>query len=228
MKKAVIVFSGGLDSTTCFAIAKSQGYECYLVSFDYNQRHAQELVAAKKIANVMGAKEHRIVAMDIGNWGGSALTDRSIDVPHRSGDEAPRDEIPVTYVPARNAIFLSAACGWAEVVGAHDIFMGANIVDYSNYPDCRPEFIRAFEKMITIATKSGSAGQAFTVHTPLLQLTKAEIIQTGTQLGVDYSLTLSCYDPDDKGLACGKCDSCRFRANGFKQAGLEDVTHYVK
>ena len=220
-KKAVILLSGGLDSTTCLAIARDQGYECYTVSFDYGQRHRSELEASKRVAKAHGAKTHKILTLGLRDIGGSALTDDELDVPETLGSD-----IPVTYVPARNTVFLSLALGWAEVIGARDIFIGANDVDYSGYPDCRPEFLDAFEAMANLATKAGVEGDHFHIRAPLLKLTKAEIIKEGHRLGVDYSLTVSCYQADELGRACGVCDSCRYRKKGFEQAGLKDVTSY--
>ena len=222
MKKAVILFSGGLDSTTCLALAKAQGFACYALSFRYDQRHAYETVAASKIAQQMGVVEHRIVHLDIGQFGGSALTDLNIDVP----DYQASNEIPITYVPARNTIFLANALSFAEVIGAYDIFIGANAIDYSNYPDCRSEFIQTFETLANLATKAGVEGERFTIQAPLLHLTKAEIIQMGNQLGIDYSQTVSCYQLDAQGAACGRCDSCVLRQQGFLAAGVLDPTHY--
>ncbi|GAA6152491.1 7-cyano-7-deazaguanine synthase QueC [Pseudoteredinibacter isoporae] len=220
-KKAVILVSGGLDSTTVLAIAKSQGYACYTLSFDYGQRHRAELQAAERTSQLMGAEEHKVVSLDLGTIGGSALTDTSIDVPE---DES--EGIPVTYVPARNTVFLSIALGWAEVLGAQDIFIGVNAVDYSGYPDCRGEYIQAFETMANLATKAAVEGQQVRIQTPLLELTKAEIIQQGTTLGVDYRSTVSCYQADEQGHACGVCDSCRLRRQGFTDAGVDDATLY--
>lgn len=220
-KKAVILFSGGLDSTTTLALVNSQGFQCYALSIEYGQRHQVELQSTKHVAKTLGIQEHRTVSVDIDSWGGSALTDPALEVPH-----TPSNDIPITYVPARNTIMLSLALSWAETLSAHDIFYGANIIDYSNYPDCRPDYIAAFEKMANLATRDGIEGRPFHFHAPLLNMTKAEIIQTGTQLGVDYSMTISCYDPDEQGRACGQCDSCRFRAKGFKDAGIDDVTTY--
>jgi len=221
-KKAVILFSGGLDSTTCVAIAKSKGYACYALSFDYGQKHRSELQAAKFLAEFMHLAEHKIVSLNLGTLAGSALTDKKMDVPDYTGN----NEIPVTYVPARNTVFLSIALGWAEVIGAHDIFIGANDVDYSGYPDCRPEYLAAFEKMANLATKSGIEGARYTLHAPLIRLTKREIIQQGIQLGVNYGATLSCYRADAEGRACGTCDSCVYRRKGFIEAGVEDPTRY--
>ena len=221
MKKAVVLVSGGLDSATVLAIAREQGYTCYAISFDYGQRHRAELQAASKIANSLDALEHKVVALDLRNIGGSALTDGNIAVP-----ESPSEGIPVTYVPARNTVFLSIALGWAEVLGACDIFIGVNAVDYSGYPDCRPEFINAFEAVANLATRAGVEGAPFTVHTPLIDMSKAEIIQRGVALGVDYALTVSCYSADEQGRACGRCDSCRFRLAGFEEAGIADPARY--
>ena len=218
---AVVLVSGGLDSATTLAIAKSEGYDCYALSFEYGQRHFCELDSANKVVNSVGAIDHKIIPLDLSQIGGSALTDFEIAVPTQLSDG-----IPVTYVPARNTIFLSVALGWAEVLGAQDIFIGVNAVDYSGYPDCRPEFIEAFEKVANLATKAGVEGKALSIHTPLIQLTKAEIIQQGQTLGLDYSMTISCYNPDENSLACGECDSCRIRAEGFKVAGVPDPTCY--
>lgn len=220
--KAVILVSGGLDSTTVLAIAQNQGYECYTLSFDYGQRHRAELLAAEKTSKLMAAVEHKVVKLDLGTIGGSALTDSSIEVP-----EEQTEGIPVTYVPARNTIFLSIALGWAEVLGAQDIFIGVNAVDYSGYPDCRGEYIKAFETMANLATKAAVEGHNLNIQTPLLDLTKAEIIRQGLGLGVDYSATVSCYQADDQGRACGVCDSCRLRRQGFADAAVADVTHYA-
>lgn len=221
-KKAVILVSGGLDSTTVLAIAQSQGYSCYTISFDYGQRHRAELNAAAHTSQFFKAVEHKVVTLDLGSIGGSALTDTRIDVP-----ETLEEGIPVTYVPARNTVFLSIALGWAEVLGADAIFIGVNAVDYSGYPDCRPEYITAFQAMANLATKAAVEGAPFTLHTPLIDLSKSDIIKLGYELGVDYSQTVSCYQADDKGLACGKCDSCRLRQQGFEQAGVPDPTRYV-
>jgi 7-cyano-7-deazaguanine synthase len=221
--RAVVLLSGGLDSATTLAIARQEGFECYALSVDYGQRHRSELQAAKRVASTLGAKEHRTVRVDLGGLGGSALTDTSILVP-----ESPQIGIPVTYVPARNTVMLSFALGWAEVLGAGHIFIGVNAVDYSGYPDCRPAFVAAFEKLANLATKAGVEGtMLFRIATPLIDLTKAQIIQKGVQLGVDYSLTVSCYQADDEGRACGKCDSCRLRRAGFATAGISDPTTYV-
>ncbi|MCU0857005.1 MAG: 7-cyano-7-deazaguanine synthase QueC [Pontiellaceae bacterium] len=223
-KKAVILLSGGLDSATVLAIAKSQGFDCYALSFHYGQRHAVELNCAEQIAKTAGVVEHRTITIDPGAFGGSALTDLTMAVPHKPGAA---NEIPVTYVPARNTVFLSYALAWAEVLGSFDIFIGVNALDYSGYPDCRPEFIAAYEKMANLATKAGVTGsRKLTLHTPLIHLTKAQIIQAGIKLGVDYSLTSSCYDPDPNGAACGTCDSCRLRLKGFKETGTADPGKY--
>ncbi|MFI8607664.1 7-cyano-7-deazaguanine synthase QueC [Pseudomonas sp. AOB-7] len=221
-KKALILLSGGLDSATVVAMAKAEGYACFSMSFDYGQRHRAELQAAERVARQLGVVEHKVIGLNLNGIGGSALTDASIAVP-----ETPGEGIPVTYVPARNTVFLSLALGWAEVLGARDIFIGVNAVDYSGYPDCRPEFIEAFERMANLATKAGVEGQGFRIRAPLQQLSKGEIIQAGMRLGVDYTLTVSCYQADDDGRACGKCDSCRLRAAGFVAAGVPDATRYV-
>jgi 7-cyano-7-deazaguanine synthase len=223
-KKAVILYSGGLDSTTCMAIAKDEGYEAYAMSFAYGQRHQVELELARANARPMGALEHLVVEFDLRIMGGSALT-AEIDVPKEGVGSA----IPVTYVPARNTIFLSFALGWAETLGSFDIFIGVNALDYSGYPDCRPEYIAAFEQLANLATKAGVEGTGrFTIHTPLIHLTKAEIIKKGLSLGVDYGRTHSCYDPTTDGLACGLCDSCRLRLKGFAEAGLPDPVRYAE
>ncbi|MBE7376744.1 7-cyano-7-deazaguanine synthase QueC [Pseudomonas lopnurensis] len=220
-KKAVILLSGGLDSATVVAIARDQGYRCYSMSFDYGQRHRAELQAAERVARQLGVAEHKVIGLNLNGIGGSALTDDSIDVP-----EAPSEGIPVTYVPARNTVFLSLALGWAEVLGARDIFIGVNAVDYSGYPDCRPEFVEAFERMANLATKAGVEGVGFRIQAPLQDMSKARIVQEGARLGVDYAMTVSCYQADEDGRACGKCDSCRLRAAGFAEAGLADPTRY--
>lgn len=223
-KKAVILYSGGLDSTTCMAIAKAEGFEPYAMSFAYGQRHLTELELAKANAKPMGAVDHMVVEFDLRKMGGSALT-AEIDVPK----EGVGNDIPVTYVPARNTIFLSFALGWAETLGAFDIFIGVNSLDYSGYPDCRPEYIAAFERLANLATKAGVEGAGrFTIHAPLIHLTKAEIIRKGLSLGVDYGRTHSCYDPTVAGLACGRCDSCRLRLKGFNEAGMTDPVKYAK
>jgi len=226
-KKAVILVSGGLDSATTLAIAKEQGYDCYAMSFNYGQRHQIELESAKIISSSMGAIEHKVVNLGLGDIGGSALTDKNIDVPQNT-DKDISSEIPVTYVPARNTVFLSLALGWAEVLDAGAIFIGVNAVDYSGYPDCRPEYIAAFQTMANLATKKGVEGELIKIETPLINLSKAEIIQKGTALGVHYSKTLSCYAPDAEGKACGLCDSCRLRRQGFEEANLPDPTSYSK
>ena len=220
-KRAVILLSGGLDSATVVAMAKAEGYRCYTMSFDYGQRHRSELQAAERVARDLGVVEHKVIGLNLDGIGGSALTDSSIDVP-----EAPSEGIPVTYVPARDTVFLSLALGWAEVLNARDIFIGVNAVDYSGYPDCRPEFVEAFQRMANLATKAGVEGQGFRIQAPLQNMSKAQIVQAGMARGVDYSLTVSCYQADDDGRACGKCDSCRLRADGFKAAGVEDPTRY--
>lgn len=220
-KKAVVLVSGGLDSTTVLAIARSQGYACYTISFDYGQRHRSELLAAERTASSLGSVEHKVIKLDLRSIGGSALTDDAISVP-----EEETTGIPVTYVPARNTVFLSIALGWAEVLGADDIFIGVNAVDFSGYPDCRPDYIAAYEVMANLATRAGAEGNRLKIRTPLIDLSKAEIIKQGIALGVDYSLTVSCYQANDQGEACGKCDSCRLRSAGFAQAGVADPTHY--
>jgi 7-cyano-7-deazaguanine synthase len=222
MKKAVVLLSGGLDSATVLAIARSEGYECYCLSFDYHQRHVAELDASRRVAEALSAAEHRVFQLDLSAFGGSALTDASIDVP-----QTPTEGIPVTYVPARNTIMLSLALAWAEVLGARDIFIGVNAVDYSGYPDCRKEYIEAFQHMANLATKAGVEGDTVEIHTPLIDLSKAEIIRRGTALGVDYSLTVSCYQADTEGRACGQCDSCRLRHEGFVAAGFADPTRMI-
>lgn len=219
--KAVVLLSGGLDSATVLAIARAQGYACHALSLDYGQRHAAELAAAVRIVQAQGVAEHRVVRLDLSQFGGSALTDPDIPVP-----EAAAAGIPSTYVPARNTVFLSLALGWAEVLGARDLFIGVNAVDYSGYPDCRPEYIAAFERLANLATRAGVEGGHFHVRAPLLEWSKARIIQEGLRLGVDYSLTVSCYAADEQGRACGRCDSCRLRAAGFAAAGVPDPTRY--
>lgn len=221
--KAVVLLSGGLDSATVLAIAKSRGFECHTISFDYGQRHRAELLAAQDLSVKLGASSHRVMNVDMRAIGGSALTDQSIEVPVEGVEEG---LIPVTYVPARNTVFLSYALALAEVLEAQHIFIGVNAVDYSGYPDCRPEYISAYEKMANLATKAGVEGQNTHIETPLIDLTKAEIIEKGTENGVDYSLTVSCYQTDDHGNACGICDSCRLRKQGFSDAGLVDPTRY--
>jgi 7-cyano-7-deazaguanine synthase len=219
--KAVVLVSGGLDSATVLALAGASGARCYALSFDYGQRHRVELEAARRVAQALGAVDHRVVKLDIGWMGGSALTDATIAVP-----SGPTEGIPVTYVPARNTVFLSIALGWAEVLDAPDIYIGANAVDYSGYPDCRPEFMQAFERLANLATRAGVEGRGFHVHAPLMSMSKSDIIRSGAALGVDYSLTISCYDPDTAGFACGRCDACRLRARGFIEAGVADPTRY--
>ena len=223
MKRAVVLVSGGLDSATVLADTIREGFEAHALTFDYGQRHEIELTAARHVASALGAREHRVAQIDLRLFGGSALTD-DIAVPKTAN---PADKIPITYVPARNTIFLSYALAYAEVVGAADIFIGANAVDYSGYPDCRPEFLTAFEKVATLGTKAGVEGVKFRVHAPLLSMSKADIIRHGLALGVDYSLTHSCYDPGTDGAACGECDSCRLRLKGFTEAGLADPIKYV-
>ncbi len=219
--KAVVLVSGGLDSATVLAMAHAQGYACHALSFDYGQRHQIELEASQRVALAHGAVQHKTIRIDLAGMGGSALTDTSIAVPEQLGTG-----IPVTYVPARNTVFLSLALAWAEVLGAWDIFIGVNAVDYSGYPDCRPEYIAAFQRLADLATRAGVEGGHFRIHTPLIELSKAQIIQEGLRLGVDYSQTLSCYAPDAQGRACGRCDSCRLRAAGFSAAGVADPTSY--
>jgi 7-cyano-7-deazaguanine synthase len=219
-KKAVILFSGGLDSTTCMAIAKAAGFACYALSFSYGQKHSAELESAKEIAKSAGVIEHKVVTLALN---GSSLTDENNHVADYNSSEG----IPATYVPARNTVFLSIALSWAESLNATDIFIGANIVDYSQYPDCRPDYLSAFENMANLATKAGVEGARFKIHAPLLQLSKAEIITTGIKLGIDYGITISCYRADNKGRACGKCDSCVYRQKGFREAGVADPTFYV-
>ena len=220
-KRAVILLSGGLDSATVVAMARAEGYSCYTMSFDYGQRSNAELHAAARVARDLGVVEHKVIGLNLNGIGGSALTDNTIDVP-----EAPTEGIPVTYVPARNTVFLSLALGWAEVLNARDIFIGVNAVDYSGYPDCRPEFVESFERMANLATKAGVEGHGFRIQAPLQNLSKADIVKAGVRLGVDYSLTVSCYQADNDGRACRKCDSCRLRAEGFQAAGITDPTRY--
>jgi 7-cyano-7-deazaguanine synthase len=221
MSRAVVLLSGGLDSATVLAMARAEGHECYCLSVDYGQRHRAELTAAKRVAAALSASEHRVVALDLTSFGRSALTDLRIAVPTTASAG-----IPVTYVPARNTIFLSLALAWAEVLGAESLFIGANAVDYSGYPDCRPEYMRAFEAMANLATKAGVEGRRFRVRAPIMELSKAEIVRRGTELGVDYGLTISCYQAADDGSACGECDSCRLRRMGFAAAGIADPTRY--
>jgi 7-cyano-7-deazaguanine synthase len=221
-RAAVVLVSGGLDSATCLAIARAEGYECYALSFSYGQRHEAELAAAARVAAALGVREHRVMNIDLAMFGGSALTDPGIAVP-----EVPTTGIPVTYVPARNTVFLSLALAWSEVLGAHDIFIGVNAVDYSGYPDCRPAFIEAFEQMANLATRAGvEDAERLRIRAPLIALSKADIIRRGAALGVDYSLTVSCYQADAQGRACGRCDSCRLRREGFAAAGVPDPTRY--
>jgi 7-cyano-7-deazaguanine synthase len=223
MARAVVLLSGGLDSATTLAVARDSGCACYALSFDYGQRHRVELEAARRVAETLGATVHKVVKLDIGWMGGSALTDPQLAVPR-----APSVGVPITYVPARNSIFLAVALGWAEVLNARDLFIGVNALDYSGYPDCRPAFIQAFQNLANLGTRAGVEGHGFRVHAPLINLRKAEIIALGHRLGVDYSLTQSCYNPDPQGRACGACDSCRLRAEGFAAAGLPDPTRYVQ
>lgn len=222
-KRAVILVSGGLDSTTVLAMARSQGFACYTLSFDYGQRHSAELLAAERVSQSLGDVEHKVVKLNLDSIGGSALTDISIAVP-----EEETEGIPVTYVPARNTVFLSIALGWAEVLAADDIFIGVNAVDYSGYPDCRPEYIAAFEDMANLATRSGVEGQRLSIRTPLMDMGKGDIIRAGIALGVDYGQTVSCYQATEEGLACGRCDSCRLRRQGFADAGVADPTRYFQ
>jgi len=221
MKRAVVLLSGGLDSATVLAMARSQGFQCHALSVDYGQRHHAELAAAQRVASVLGAYEHRVISIDLTAFGGSALTDNRIAVPEQASSG-----IPLTYVPARNTIMLSLALAWAEVLQAQDIFIGVNAVDYSGYPDCRPAFISAFEQMANLATKAAVEGKPLKLHAPLMDMSKAEIIRQGTQLGVDYAQTVSCYQADEQGRACGRCDSCRLRREGFLAAGISDPTVY--
>ena len=221
-RRAVVLLSGGLDSATTLAIARADGYACHCLTVDYGQRHRAELAAAARVARALGAASHKVMSIDLAAIGGSALTDRSIAVP-----EAPTQGIPVTYVPARNTILLSLALAWAEVLGAQDVFFGANAVDYSGYPDCRPEYMRAFETLANLATKAAVEGRRLALHTPIIHLAKAEIVRRGTALGVDYGLTVSCYQPTEDGLACGRCDACRLRRAGFEAAGIPDPTRYA-
>ncbi|MCK9533099.1 MAG: 7-cyano-7-deazaguanine synthase QueC [Pseudomonas sp.] len=221
-KRAVILLSGGLDSATVLASARAQGYDCYTISFDYGQRHRSELEASRKISAALGAVEHKVIGIDLDGMGGSALTDSSLNVP----ESVSQGEIPITYVPARNTVFLSLALGWAEVLQAYDIFIGVNDVDYSGYPDCRMAFIQAFERVANLATREGVEGRPFRIQAPLQSLSKADIIRLGTQLGVDYALTVSCYQADDQGRACGVCESCQLRKQGFIHADINDTTRY--
>ena len=220
--KAVVLLSGGLDSATVLAQAREQGYACHALSLRYGQRHSAELDAARRVAAALGVVRHEIVQLDLARFGGSALTDATLDVPVTG----PQNGIPVTYVPARNTVMLALALSWAEALGARDLFYGANAVDYSGYPDCRPEFVAAFERLANLATKAGVEGQPMRVHAPIIHLSKAQIIREGLRLGVDYALTVSCYQADARGRACGRCDSCRIRAAGFAEAGVADPTQY--
>ncbi|RYF59337.1 MAG: 7-cyano-7-deazaguanine synthase QueC [Comamonadaceae bacterium] len=225
-RNAVVLLSGGLDSTTVLSVAKDQGFELYALSFRYGQRHAVELDAARRVASASGVERHVVCDIDLRVFGGSALTS-DVEVPkHQSADDLSEDEIPITYVPARNTVFLSFALAYAEVVGATDIFIGVSALDYSGYPDCRPEYIEAYERMANLATRAGVEGHELKIHTPLIRLTKAETVELGTRLGVDYSMTLSCYDPDTSGRSCGHCDSCLLRLRGFADAGLVDPVSY--
>lgn len=219
--KAVILVSGGLDSATVLAMAQAEGFDCHTLAFDYGQRHRAELQAAQRVSAALGASEHKVVTLNLNSIGGSALTDSAIAVPEQRSEG-----IPVTYVPARNTVFLSIALGWAEVLDARDIFIGVNAVDYSGYPDCRPEYIEAFQHLATLATRAGVEGSPFRIQVPLIQLSKADIIRSGTRLGVDYGLTVSCYQADDDGRACGRCDACFLRREGFAAAGIADPTRY--
>ena len=221
MNRAVVLLSGGLDSATVLAMARAEGFACHALSVHYGQRHSAELGAAKRVAAALGAVEHRVMGVDLAGIGGSALTDLSIAVP-----EAPTSGIPVTYVPARNTLMLSLALGWIEVLQGRDIFIGVNAVDFSGYPDCRPQFVRAFEELANLATRAGVEGTRFRIHAPLIEMSKGDIIRAGSALGVDYGLTVSCYQADAQGAACGKCDSCRIRAAGFQAAGIKDPTRY--
>lgn len=221
-RDAIVLLSGGLDSATALAMASADGFRCRTLAVSYGQRHAVELAAARRISGVLGAVEHRQMHVDLADIGGSALTDAGIAVP-----EQPSDGIPATYVPARNTLFLSLALGWAEVAGATDIFIGVNAVDYSGYPDCRPEFIAAFQDLAALATRAGVEGRRFSIHAPLLRMSKAQIILTGVELGIDYGMTVSCYQAGEQGEACGRCDSCRLRREGFRAAGVPDPTRYA-
>jgi 7-cyano-7-deazaguanine synthase len=227
-KKAVVLLSGGLDSATALAVARSQGFRCYALTISYGQRHAVELAAAHRVAAALGAEQHREMHLDLSVFGGSALTDAALAVPLDRDEQAMSSGIPITYVPARNTVFLALALAWAEVLGSFDLFMGVNFIDYSGYPDCRPEFIEAFAALANLATKAGVEGKGrFTIHAPLIRLSKADIIRLGVSLGVDYGLTHSCYVPAADGAACGRCDSCRLRRDGFRAAGVPDPTRYA-
>jgi 7-cyano-7-deazaguanine synthase len=227
MRPAVVLLSGGIDSTTTLAIALAEGYQPYALSFDYGQRHQIEMQSARRVAGSLGAKEYRVAKIDLRVFGGSALTD-DVDVPKQRSETEIAHEIPVTYVPARNTIFLAYALAWAEVIPANDIFLGVNAIDYSGYPDCRPEFIKAFENVANIGTQAGAEGRRFQIHTPLIKFSKADIIRKAVELEVDLSLTHSCYDPTPEGLACGECDSCLLRLKGFREAGMKDPIRYVQ
>jgi len=227
MKRAVVLLSGGIDSTTALAIAMAEGYEAYALSFDYGQRHQIEVEAARRVARSLGAKGHRVAKIDLRVFGGSALTD-NVEVPKQRSETEIAHGIPLTYVPARNTIFLAYALAWAEVISANDIFLGVNAIDYSGYPDCRPEFIEAFETLANLGTKAGIEGKHFDIHTPLIKFSKAEIIGKANELGIDLGLTHSCYDPSPEGVACGECDSCLLRLKGFHEAGIKDPIRYVK
>jgi 7-cyano-7-deazaguanine synthase len=227
MKPAVVLLSGGIDSTTALAIALAEGYEAYALSFDYGQRHQIETQAARRVANSLGVKEHRVAKIDLRVFGGSALTD-DLAVPKQRSETEIAQGIPITYVPARNTIFLAYALAWAEVIPANDIFIGVNAIDYSGYPDCRPQFIKAFEVLANLGTKAGVEGRRFQIHTPLIKFSKAEIVRKAVELGVDLALTHSCYVPTPEGLACGQCDSCLLRLKGFREAGIKDPIRYVK
>ncbi len=226
-RKAVVLLSGGLDSATCLAVARARGFEAHALSVDYGQRHRGEVARARRLARAMGARSHRVVRVELSSFGGSALTDRAIAVPKDRRLEAPRASIPVTYVPARNTVLLGLALAYAETLGASDVFIGVNAVDYSGYPDCRPAFLRAFERLARVATRAGVEGRRLRLHAPLVRLSKAEIVRLGTRLGVPYQLTFSCYDPVE-GRACGHCDACRLRRRGFHEAGLPDPTRYAR
>jgi len=221
-RRAIVLLSGGLDSATVLAMARARGFECHALSVHYGQRHSAELEAARQVARALGAQDHRVMRVDLAGIGGSALTDAGVAVP-----ETPTTGIPITYVPARNTLMLALALGWAEVLGATDVFVGVNFVDYSGYPDCRPEFIEAFERLAQLATKAGVEGARFEIHAPLIKMSKAEIIHAGSLLGVDFGMTVSCYQADHEGRACGRCDSCRIRAAGFSAAGVPDPTRYA-
>jgi 7-cyano-7-deazaguanine synthase len=227
MKRAVVLLSGGIDSTTALAIAMAEGYEAYALSFDYGQRHQIEVEAARRVASSLGTKEHRVAKIDLRVFGGSALTD-NVEVPKQRSETEIAHGIPITYVPARNTIFLAYAVAWAEVISANHIFLGVNAIDYSGYPDCRPEFIEAFETLANLGTKAGIEGKHFDIHTPLIKFSKAEIIGKANELGIDLGLTHSCYDPSPEGVACGECDSCLLRLKGFHEAGIKDPIRYLK